>query len=194
MIGAGAGFQSDGASLIGRSDAVRTSWPARVRPECGGQQSGLQLCAWLGTTRQYAVRLLRLLAVTVRLRAVCARADPPLGCGAGRAAAADVRAIVALCADQSVAPVRYSIALECGGRSSLAERCNRPLQLPRSHPDGRYVRRTGSSEKAPAARAATMVVLRRTWPRLAVWWCRECGYQPRERNRSRESIGARERS
>src|SRR3954462_8999077 len=96
----------------------------------------------------------------------------------GRAATADVRAIVALCADQSVAPVRYCIAPERGGRSSPAERCNTPLRLPRSHPDGRYVRRTGSSEKDPAARAATMVVLRRTWPRLAVWWCRECGYQP----------------
>src|SRR5205085_12554143 len=101
-----------------------------------------------GTSRQYSVRLLLLLSATVRLRAVCARADPPLGCGAGRAAAADVRAIVALCSDQSVAHVRYSIAPERGGRSSPAERCNTPLRLTRSHPDGRYVRRTGNSEKA----------------------------------------------
>src|SRR3954470_2772978 len=145
MVGAGTGFQSDGASLIGRSDAVLLGQREYAQ---NAADSSLAFRSVQGLAqRQYAVRLLRLYAATVRLRAVCVRADPPLGCGAGRAAAADVRATVALCADQSVAPVCYSIAPERGGRSSPAERCNTPLRLPRSHPDGRYVRRTGSSER-----------------------------------------------
>src|SRR3954465_13711278 len=100
VIGAGTGFQSDGASIIGRGDAVLLGQREYAQDTADGSLAFSSVRAWLGTTRRYAIRLLPLGAVTVRSRVVCAMAGLHPGCDADRAAGEDARARVAPCADR----------------------------------------------------------------------------------------------
>jgi hypothetical protein len=77
-------------------------------------------------------------------------------------------------ADKHVVPLHAHHAPDPGPSARRSTR----LQLQRSRPDARCVRRTGNGGRVPAAVEAGTVSLRQTSPRLGVWWRRKCACRP----------------